>query len=198
LLGRPRLNKPSRTSRSSSPTRPSRCPYRRGAPLTLCSLNHLGGWRRYHSREEGGRTCLVGSEAHVLHQRGIVRDKDTLPISSEVVVHGGPGSEEVTPLFRVSSRDGGVILPSREIVQSREASGRVAKWAVELMGETVSFAPKKAIKSQALAYFLAEWTDTQLPMTPIQAELWAEYFDRSLMKTGHALDCSSAHPSVHL
>jgi hypothetical protein len=51
------------------------------------------------------------------------------------------------PLFRVSSRDGGVVLPSGEIVQSREASGRLAKWVVELMGETVSFAPKKAIKS---------------------------------------------------
>ena len=37
--------------------------------------------------------------------------------------------------------------PLGEIVQSREALGRVAKWTVELMGETLSFAPKKAIKS---------------------------------------------------
>jgi ribonuclease HI len=28
------------------------------------------------------------------------------------------------------------------------------------MGETLSFAPWKAIKSQVLADFLAEWTDT--------------------------------------
>jgi hypothetical protein len=33
-----------------------------------------------------------------------------------------------------------------EIAQNREASGRVAKWAVELMGETLSYAPQKAIK----------------------------------------------------
>jgi ribonuclease HI len=59
----------------------------------------------------------------------------------------------------------------------------VAKWAVKLMGETLSFAPKKAIKSQALAEFLAEWTGTQLPTTPIQTELWTMY-DGSLMKTG--------------
>jgi ribonuclease HI len=51
------------------------------------------------------------------------------------------------------------------------------------MGETISFAPRKAIKSQALADFLAEWVDTQLPTTPIQAELWTMYFDGSLMKT---------------
>jgi ribonuclease HI len=67
---------------------------------------------------------------------------------------------------------------------AREASGRIAKWAVELMGETLSFAPRKAIKSQVLADFLAEWVDTQLPTAPIQAELWTMYFDGSLMKTG--------------
>jgi hypothetical protein len=58
-------------------------------------------------------------------------------------------------------------FPLGEIIQCREASGRIAKWAVELMGETISFAPRKAIKSQVLADFLAEWVDTQLPTAPI-------------------------------
>jgi ribonuclease HI len=75
-------------------------------------------------------------------------------------------------------------FPQGEIIQCREASGRIAKWAVELMGETLSFAPRKAIKSQVLADFLAEWVDTQLPTAPIQPELWTMYFDGSLMKTG--------------
>jgi hypothetical protein len=38
-------------------------------------------------------------------------------------------------------------FPLGEIIQSREASGRIAKWAVEIMGATISFAPRKAIKS---------------------------------------------------
>jgi hypothetical protein len=38
-------------------------------------------------------------------------------------------------------------FPLGEIAQNREASGRIAKWAVELMGETLSYAPCKAIKS---------------------------------------------------
>jgi hypothetical protein len=54
-------------------------------------------------------------------------------------------------------------FPLGEIVQNREASGMIAKWAVKLMGETLSYVPRKAIKSQVLANFLAEWTDTQLP-----------------------------------
>jgi ribonuclease HI len=75
-------------------------------------------------------------------------------------------------------------FPLGEIIQCREASGRIAKWAVELMGETISFAPRKAIKSQVLADFLVEWVDTQLPTAPIQPELWTMYFDGSLMKIG--------------
>ena len=72
---------------------------------------------------------------------------------------------ESHPLTVVSS------FPLGEIIQCREASGRIAKWAVEIMGETISFAPRKAIKSQVLADFVAEWVDTQLPAAPIQPEL---------------------------
>jgi hypothetical protein len=55
---------------------------------------------------------------------------------------------------------------------------------MELMGETLAYAPRKAIKSQILADFVAEWTDTQLPPPQIQAECWTLYFDRSVMKIG--------------
>jgi ribonuclease HI len=51
------------------------------------------------------------------------------------------------------------------------------------MGETISFAPWKAIKSQVLADFMAEWVDTQLPAAPIQPKLWTMFFDGALMKT---------------
>jgi ribonuclease HI len=91
---------------------------------------------------------------------------------------------KIATLLRVSSGDCGVIFPLGEIIQCREASGRIAKWAVELMGETISFAPRKPIKFQVLADFVAEWVDTQLPTAPIQPELWTMYFDGSLMKTG--------------
>jgi hypothetical protein len=38
-------------------------------------------------------------------------------------------------------------FPLGEIARNQEASGRIAKWMVELMGETLSYAPRKAIKS---------------------------------------------------
>jgi len=52
------------------------------------------------------------------------------------------------------------------------------------MSETLTYAACKAIKSQALVDFVAEWTDSQLPLAQVQAELWTMYFDGSLMKTG--------------
>jgi hypothetical protein len=61
-------------------------------------------------------------------------------------------------------------FPLVEITQNPDAAGRIAKWSVELMGETLAYAPLKAIKSQILVDFVTEWTDTQLPSPQTQAE----------------------------
>jgi hypothetical protein len=71
-----------------------------------------------------------------------------------------------------------------EIIRNPNAAGRIAKWSVELMGETLAYAPHKAIMSEILADFVTEWTDTQLPPPQIQAECWTLYFDGPVMKTG--------------
>jgi hypothetical protein len=46
-----------------------------------------------------------------------------------------------------------------EIIRNPDAAGRITKWFVELMGKTLTYAPRKAIKSQILADFIVEWTD---------------------------------------
>jgi ribonuclease HI len=85
---------------------------------------------------------------------------------------------EAHPIMVVSS------FPLGEIIRNPDAASRIAKWSVELMGETLAYTPCKAIKSQILADFVAEWTDRQLPPPQIQAECWTLYFDGSVMKTG--------------
>jgi hypothetical protein len=50
-----------------------------------------------------------------------------------------------------------------EIIRNPDASGRISKWSVELMGETLTYVSCKAIKSQILTEFFMEWTDMQLP-----------------------------------
>jgi ribonuclease HI len=85
---------------------------------------------------------------------------------------------EAHPVTVVSS------FPLGEIIRNPDATGSIAKWSVELMGETLAYAPHKAVKSQILADFVAEWTDTQLSPLQIQAECWTLYFDGSVLKTG--------------
>jgi ribonuclease HI len=75
-------------------------------------------------------------------------------------------------------------FPLGEIILNPDAADMIAKWPVELMGETLAYAQHKAIKSQILADFVAEWTDTQLPLPQVQAECWTLYFDGSVMKIG--------------
>jgi hypothetical protein len=70
------------------------------------------------------------------------------------------------------------------VIQNPEAEGRIAKWALERMGQNITFAPCSAIKSQVLADFVAEWTEIQTPPASVEHETWIMYFDGSVMKEG--------------
>jgi hypothetical protein len=61
---------------------------------------------------------------------------------------------EAHPVTVVSS------FPLGEIIRNPDAAGRIAKRFVELMGETLTYTSRKAIKSHILTDFVAEWTDT--------------------------------------
>jgi hypothetical protein len=52
-------------------------------------------------------------------------------------------------------------IPLRDILRNKDAIGRISKWAVELGALNIDFSPRKAIKSQALTDFMAEWTEIQ-------------------------------------
>ena len=61
-------------------------------------------------------------------------------------------------------------FPLGEVVQNRDATGRIAKWALKLMGQGISYAPRTTIKSQVLADFVAEWTEVQMPPVVVDQE----------------------------
>ena len=74
--------------------------------------------------------------------------------------------------------------PLGDIINNAEATGRVAKWGIELAAFDIHYKPRTAIKSQALADFVADWTeameDTPLP----ESEFWIMHFDGSKTKIG--------------
>jgi hypothetical protein len=56
-----------------------------------------------------------------------------------------------------------IDFPLRDILRNKDVTGHISKWAVELGALNIDFSPHKAIKSQALADFVAEWTEIQQP-----------------------------------
>src|SRR5438105_6857743 len=76
------------------------------------------------------------------------------------------------------------IFPIGEILHNRDATGRIAKWAVELGAFELTFQPRMAIKSQALVDFIVEWTEVQTLALTEKLEYWMMYFDGSLMIDG--------------
>jgi hypothetical protein len=56
-----------------------------------------------------------------------------------------------------------------EILNSREATGKIVKWAIGLSMHDIIYKPRTTIKAQALSDFIAEWTETQAP--PKEREL---------------------------
>jgi hypothetical protein len=60
--------------------------------------------------------------------------------------------------------------PLGEVIQNPEAEERIAKWALELMGKNITYAPHSTIKSQVLTDFVAEWTEMQTPPVKIEHE----------------------------
>jgi hypothetical protein len=70
------------------------------------------------------------------------------------------------------------ILQSKEaILQSKEATGRIAQWAMEIGQYDVEFVPRWAIKSQPLTDFITEWTDLDVRGIGDLSDHWVMYFN---------------------
>jgi Ni,Fe-hydrogenase III large subunit len=75
-------------------------------------------------------------------------------------------------------------FPLGDILHNKDATGRISKWAVELSTLNIDFTPHKAIKSQALTDFVAEWIEIQQTTSGAILDHWKMYFDGSLKLGG--------------
>ena len=74
--------------------------------------------------------------------------------------------------------------PLEEVIHNCTIASRISKWALELMGHDIRYVPRTAIKSQALADFIAELMEVQLPTPDVTHEYWTMYFNGSIMAPG--------------
>jgi ribonuclease HI len=74
--------------------------------------------------------------------------------------------------------------PLARVLQSKEATGQIAQWAMEIGQYDVEFIPRWAIKSQVLADFIAEWTDLDVWGIGDLPDHWVMYFNGSYTLKG--------------
>ncbi|PKA53699.1 putative mitochondrial protein [Apostasia shenzhenica] len=67
--------------------------------------------------------------------------------------------------------------PLLKILHTLEVSGRLLKWSIELGEYDIRFVPRTAIKAQALADFVAEFSTTEPPPPRAVANLWSLHVD---------------------
>ena len=68
-------------------------------------------------------------------------------------------------------------LPIGEVLRNPEAMGRISKWVAELAPHSITFTPRAAIKSQAVADFLAEWTAPPKAVEEPKEPCWTVFTD---------------------
>ena len=71
----------------------------------------------------------------------------------------------------------------RNILQKPECSGRLTKWSIELSEYDVQFQPRQAIKGQALANFIVEYTSSKEAEEKSRAE-WLLFVDGAASSQG--------------
>jgi hypothetical protein len=64
------------------------------------------------------------------------------------------------------------------ILNNRDATGKIAKWAIELFIYDIIYKPRTTIQAQALSNFMVEWTEIQT--LPKEREL--EYCDTHFLQ----------------
>ena len=92
------------------------------------------------------------------------------------------------PITMVSS------APLGDIIQNREATGRIAKRAIEIGPHGLKYMARTAIKSQALVDFINDWTELQMPEEKTHNTYWTIHFDGSRQLEGSGAGVVLASP----
>ena len=74
--------------------------------------------------------------------------------------------------------------PLKLILKKPEVSGRLTKWAIELSEFDLEYLPRTAIKGQAMADFVAEFTEPSMEVAKIMAEQAKKVFKWQLRVDG--------------
>jgi hypothetical protein len=127
-------------------------------------------------REEGGKTM----------QRSVYYLSEVLSTSKQNYPHYQKmtygvymAAKKLKHYFQEHSIRVVAEAPISEIISNKDASGRIAKWAIELSPYTPQYDKRDTIKSQVLADFFIDWAEIQYEPPLPDANYWRIHFDGS-------------------
>jgi hypothetical protein len=151
--------------------------------LYIAATNRVVGTVIVVKRPEAGRAQPVQRPVYYLSEV-LSASKQNYPHYQKMCYGVYFAAKKLKQYFQEHSITVVCTDPLAEIIGNRYASGRVAKWAIELASHTILYEPRTAIKSQALANFLVDWAETQYRPPAPDSTHWQMHFDGSKMRTG--------------
>jgi hypothetical protein len=143
-------------------------------PLYVAASNHAISRVLAHKKEEGTKVvqrlvyfvskALSGAKLNYMEIEKITH---AILISSRKLKHYFQGHEITVPTSQ----------PLGDILKSKEASGRIGKWAIELSQFEITYVPRIAIKSQALTDFMVDWTPLAQNTPQPSNQAWVIFID---------------------
>ncbi|KAK1605147.1 hypothetical protein QYE76_028820 [Lolium multiflorum] len=85
--------------------------------------------------------------------------------------------------------------PLSTILNNADATGRTAKWGIELSAFDIAYKPRTAVKSQVLADFVADWTEAPDASLEPEPETWVMHFDGSKQHQGSGAGVTLKSPT---
>ncbi|XP_052197235.1 uncharacterized protein LOC127804415 [Diospyros lotus] len=107
-------------------------------------------------------------------------------------------SRKLRPYFQAHQINVLTKYPLKQILQKPDTSGRLLKWVIELAQFDLEYKPRTAIKGQALADFIAEFTGpTQVGEEASEGPSWELYVDGSSNDQGAGVGVMLISPEGH-
>ncbi|KAK1680954.1 hypothetical protein QYE76_041802 [Lolium multiflorum] len=129
-------------------------------------------------RKEEGKEQLTQRPVYYISE-ALTESKQRYPHYQKLVYAVLRAQRRLAPYFHEHPIKVVASTPLADIVLNHDATGRVAKWAVELGVHNIIYEARHAVKSQLLADFFVDWEEAQQPTSPADLKYWTLYFDGS-------------------